>query len=100
MTTLALGTLPPDKITTGAGLDSLARNLGNTLGIPLMTTYVIHREATHLTKLLRAQTIEHEGQGQALAALQTAFERAGEPTNEARARAQGIFRNQLIEGDH
>ena len=97
MTTMALGTLPPEKATLGAGMDTLARNLGNTAGIPLITTYVTHQEFGHLTKIMRVQNIEREGQKEALASLQSAFEHAGQPLDEARARSQGILRNQLIE---
>jgi DHA2 family multidrug resistance protein len=97
MTTMALGTLPPEQATLGAGMDSLARNLGNTAGIPLIATYVTHQELAHLTKLMRVQSLEHEGQKEALATLQSAFEQAGQPLDEASARSQGILRNQLIE---
>jgi len=97
MTTMALDTLPPESITLGAGMDTLARNLGNTAGVPLISTYVIQRELSHLTKLMRIQTLEREGPKEALEALQTAFAQAGQPLDEARARSQGVLRNQLIE---
>jgi DHA2 family multidrug resistance protein len=97
MTTMALGTLPPEKATLGAGMDTLARNLGNTAGIPLITTYVTRQEFGHLTKIMRVQNIERESQKETLARLQSAFEHAGQPLDEARARSQGILRNQLIE---
>ena len=97
MTTMSLGTLPPEQAIMGAGMDSLARNLGNTVGIPLITTYVTHREMSHLTKLMRVQTLENDAPKEALAALRSAFEQAGQPLDEATARSQGIFRNQLIE---
>ena len=60
MTTMALGTLPPEQTTLGAGMDTLARNLGNTAGVPLISTYVTHQELSHLTKLMRIQTLERE----------------------------------------
>ncbi len=97
MTTMALGTLPVEKATLGAGMDTLARNLGNTAGIPLMTTFVTHQEMAHLTKLMRIQTLERDGSQEALRMMQTAFEQAGQPLDEAKARSQGILRNQLIE---
>ncbi|HWP60345.1 MAG TPA: DHA2 family efflux MFS transporter permease subunit [Candidatus Acidoferrales bacterium] len=97
MTTMALGTLPAEKATLGAGMDSLARNLGNTTGIPLIATYVTHRELVHLTKLMRVQTAEHEGQREALAAMQSAFQQAGQPLDEATARSRAVLRNRLIE---
>jgi DHA2 family multidrug resistance protein len=97
MTTMALGTLPPEKATLGAGMDTLARNLGNTAGIPLITTYVAHQEVRHLTKLMRVQSLEQDGQREALATMQAAFAQAGQPLDEATIRSQGLLRNQLIE---
>jgi MFS transporter, DHA2 family, multidrug resistance protein len=97
MTTMALDTLPPEQTTLGAGMDTLARNLGNTAGVPLISTYVTQRELSHLTKLMRIQTLEREAPQEALAVLQTAFAQAGQPLDEARARSQGVLRNQLIE---
>jgi DHA2 family multidrug resistance protein len=96
MTTMALGTLPAEKVTLGAGLDSLAKSLGNTLGVPLITSYVTHQEATYLTKLMRRQNLDSET-GDALAALQRSFEQAGESVDTARTRSQTLIRNQLIE---
>jgi MFS transporter, DHA2 family, multidrug resistance protein len=97
MTTMALDTLPPEQTTLGAGMDTLARNLGNTAGVPLISTYVTQRELSHLTKLMRIQTLEREAPRDALTELQTAFAQAGQPLDEARARSQGVLRNQLIE---
>jgi MFS transporter, DHA2 family, multidrug resistance protein len=97
MTTMALDTLPPEQTTLGAGMDTLARNLGNTAGVPLISTYVTQRELSHLTKLMRIQTLEREAPREALAVLQSAFAQAGQPLDEARARSQGVLRNQLIE---
>jgi hypothetical protein len=97
MTTMALDTLPPEQTTLGAGMDTLARNLGNTAGIPLLSTYVIQREMSHLTKLMRIQTLERDGPKEAMETLQSAFAQAGQPLDEARSRSQSVLRNQLIE---
>jgi DHA2 family multidrug resistance protein len=97
MTTMALDTLPPEQITLGAGMDTLARNLGNTVGVPLISTYVTQRELSHLTKLMRIQTLERDSPKEAMETLQSAFSQAGQPLDEARARSQGVLRNQLIE---
>jgi DHA2 family multidrug resistance protein len=97
MTTMALGTLPAERTTMGAGMDTLARNLGNTAGVPLISTYVTHQELAHLTKLMRIQTLERETPKEVMAALEHAYARAGQPLHEATARSQGIVRNQLIE---
>jgi DHA2 family multidrug resistance protein len=97
MTTMALDTLPPDRSTLGAGMDTLARNLGNTGGVPLISTYVTHQELSHLTKLMRIQTLEREGPREVSEMLQSAYAQAGQPLDEAMARSQGILRNQLVE---
>ena len=97
MTTMALNTLPPEQTTLGAGMDTLARNLGNTAGVPLLSTFVIQREMSHLTKLMRIQTLERDGPKEAMETLQSAFAQAGQPLDEARARSQSVLRNQLIE---
>ena len=80
-----------------AGMDTLARNLGNTAGVPLISTYVTQRELSHLTKLMRIQTLERDAPKEALGVLQDAFAQAGQPLDEARARSQSVLRNQLIE---
>ncbi len=97
MTTMALDTLPPEQTTLGAGMDTLARNLGNTAGVPLISTYVTQRELAHLTKMMRMQTLERDAPKEALGMLQTAFAQAGQPLDEARARSQGVLRNHLVE---
>ena len=96
MTILSLGTLPTDKVTLGAGLDSLARNLGNTVGVPLITAYVTNRERARLTSLMRAQTIEQANR-QALNSLQRALEDAGEPPARARMGSLNILRGQITQ---
>ena len=97
MTTMVLDTLPPEQTTLGAGMDTLARNLGNTAGVPLISTYVTQRELAHLTKMMRMQTLERDAPKEALGMLQTAFAQAGQPLDEARARSQGVLRNHLVE---
>ena len=97
MTTMGLDTLPPEQTTLGAGMDTLARNLGNTAGVPLMTTYVVHRELSHLTKMMRIQSLDRDGPREAMETMQRAYSQAGQPLDEARVRSQGMLRNQLIE---
>lgn len=97
MTTMALDTLPPEQTTLGAGMDTLARNLGNTAGVPLLSTFVTQRELSHLTKLMRIQTLERDSPKEAMDTLRNAFSQAGQPLDEAHVRSQGVLRNQLIE---
>ena len=97
MTTMALDTLPAEQTTLGAGMDTLARNLGNTAGVPLLSTFVTQREMSHLTRMMRVQTLEREGPRNALETVQSALAHAGQPLDEARARSQSLLRNQLVE---
>ena len=97
MTTMGLDTLPAEQTTLGAGMDTLARNLGNTAGVPLITTYVIHRELSHLTKMMSIQTLDRDGPREAMETMQRAYSQAGQPLDEARVRSQGMLRNQLIQ---
>src|SRR5262249_45536982 len=97
MTTMALDTLPAEQTTLGAGMDTLARNLGNTAGVPLLSTFVTQREMSHLSRMMRVQTLDREGPRNALETLQSAFAHAGQPLDEARVRSQSLLRNQLVE---
>jgi predicted MFS family arabinose efflux permease len=97
MTTMALDTLPPERTTTGAGMDTLARNLGNTAGVPLISTYVTQQELAHLTKLMRIQTLEREGPKEIMETLESAYTQAGRPLDEATIRSQGALRSQLTQ---
>ena len=50
--TLALGTLPPDRIKNASGLYNLMRNLGGAIGLALINTAIDHRMAHHMRHLL------------------------------------------------
>ena len=47
-----LGGLPKDKIASGSGFYNLTRQLGSSLGIALITTLLVHREATQRAPLV------------------------------------------------
>lgn len=49
--TLALGTLPPDKLKGASGLYNLMRNLGGAVGLALLNTVLREREALHWARL-------------------------------------------------
>ncbi len=91
MISLSLSTLPRDKVTLGAGLDSLARNLGNTVGVPLITAFVTNRERARLTGQMRGYSLDR-GNQQALDALQRGLEKTGDPPARARLRSLNIVR--------
>jgi DHA2 family multidrug resistance protein len=49
--TLALGTLPPDKIKNASGLYNLMRNLGGAFGLAGINTVMIDRAALHTSRI-------------------------------------------------
>jgi DHA2 family multidrug resistance protein len=49
--TLALGTLTHDRLKNASGLYNLMRNLGGALGLAVLNTVLIDREALHLERL-------------------------------------------------
>ena len=55
--TLALGTLPPDKIKNASGLYNLMRNLGGAIGLAMINTVIDHRMAHHMRHLLDQLTL-------------------------------------------
>lgn len=50
--TLALGTLPPDKLKNASGLYNLMRNLGGAIGLAAINTALIDRGALHWSRLV------------------------------------------------
>ncbi|HTJ58861.1 MAG TPA: DHA2 family efflux MFS transporter permease subunit [Devosiaceae bacterium] len=48
---LALGTLPPARIKNASGLFNLTRNLGGAVGLALINTILINRDALHTERL-------------------------------------------------
>src|SRR6202035_4098504 len=49
--TLALGTLPPDKLKNASGLYNLMRNLGGAIGLAALNTVLIERVQFHWNRL-------------------------------------------------
>jgi DHA2 family multidrug resistance protein len=49
--TLALGTLPPEKLKNASGLYNLMRNLGGAVGLALINTVITDRAALHWARL-------------------------------------------------
>jgi DHA2 family multidrug resistance protein len=48
---IALGTLPPDRLKNASGLFNLTRNLGGAVGLALINTVLIDRNAFHYARL-------------------------------------------------
>jgi len=48
---IALGTLPPDRLKNASGLFNLTRNLGGAVGLALINTALVNRNAFHYARL-------------------------------------------------
>jgi DHA2 family multidrug resistance protein len=48
---IALGTLSPDRLKNASGLFNLTRNLGGAVGLALINTVLVHRNASHYARL-------------------------------------------------
>ncbi|TIW06399.1 MAG: MFS transporter, partial [Mesorhizobium sp.] len=48
---IALGTLPPDRLKNASGLFNLTRNLGGAVGLAVINTVLIDRNAFHYARL-------------------------------------------------
>lgn len=64
---IALGTLPPERIKNASGLFNLTRNLGGAVGLAIINTVLINRNAFHYDRL--AEHVEW-GNPQAMTTLQ------------------------------
>ncbi len=51
MNTLALGTLPPEKLNNASGLYNLMRNLGGAIGLAVLNTVLTDQQALHWARL-------------------------------------------------
>lgn len=52
LTTLALGSLSPENIAQGTGLNNMMRQLGGSFGVAIVTTFIHLRQAEHRSQLL------------------------------------------------
>ena len=93
---LAFSEIPPEKSSKASALFSLMRNLGGSIGISILSSYVqrhqqIHQNflAAHLTPLNKAYT-------NLLATTQHVIESFGTPVAAAKAKAMGVIYRQLI----
>ena len=52
LTTLALGSLSPENIAQGTGLNNMMRQLGGSFGVALVTTFIHLRQSVHRNELI------------------------------------------------
>lgn len=74
---IALGTLPPERMKGASGVFNLTRNLGGAVGLALLSTMLIKRNAFHYERLAEmVQPANYEAQ-KTLTALQHSFHQPG-----------------------
>jgi DHA2 family multidrug resistance protein len=71
-----LGPLPKRDIAAGAGIYSLTRQLGSSIGIAIITSLLAFREVVHRTVLVQHEGLGDPGTMRRLGFLQGAFARA------------------------
>src|SRR5256885_462753 len=57
--TIALGTLPPDRVKNASGLFNLTRNLGGALGLAIINQVLNERTDLHIARLQERVTLSH-----------------------------------------
>jgi DHA2 family multidrug resistance protein len=70
-----VGNLPKNKIAAGSGIYNLTRQLGSSIGIAIIATVFVHREATHRAALVEHVSITQPAVNARLDAFSAAFGR-------------------------
>ena len=73
ITTLSLGTLPPQRLKNASGLFNLTRNLGGAIGLAMINTALNDRMDLHLARLHERVAWGRDAADQALANLTLAY---------------------------
>ena len=74
---LALKSLPEDKVATGSGLINVSRQLGGAFGVAIIGAMLDRREIFHNSLFAQAQSLDSFATNKFLHDLQALFERAG-----------------------
>ena len=89
ITTLALGTLPPDRVKNASGLFNVMRNLGGAFGLALINTAYNDRMDLHLARL-------HEAVNSSSVAATETLQRLTERFQGSDAQAQALKQMMLM----
>jgi DHA2 family multidrug resistance protein len=87
LTTLALGSLKPNDIPQGTGLNNMMRQLGGSFGIALITTYIHLRQGAHRVNLLTHVNIYDPAFNERFQGLKNGFMEKGYPAETAQSLA-------------
>ena len=95
---IALGTLPPDRLKNASGLYNLMRNLGGAIGLAVINTVLLHREAVHAARLVENLNPTRPEVRAVLDGLSAHFEGRilGDPDAAALRAVTGIVERQVL----
>jgi MFS transporter, DHA2 family, multidrug resistance protein len=93
--TMAFGTVPREKMGSATGLINLARNIGGSSGIAIVTTLLARRTQFHQHRLVGDMTPFSPNYMQALAGIAHTLATRGASAAQAMAQAQGVLYGML-----
>jgi DHA2 family multidrug resistance protein len=96
LTTLAVSTLRNEQIGNAIGLQNLIRNTGGSIGLSLVSTFVVRLSQTHQSMMVAQMSPLNPEYRQRLGIAQHIFERGFSPPD-ALARAHGALYRTLLE---
>lgn len=91
ISTVSYAFVPRNRSNAASGLVNLARNVGGSVGIPLMTTYLARRTQTHQSYLVAHATPFDPGYGRALAGAARGLRLHGLPAAQAARASVGAL---------
>jgi DHA2 family multidrug resistance protein len=93
--TMAFATVPREKMGSATGLINLARNIGGSSGIAIVTTILARRTQFHQARLVSHMTPYDPAYAQALAGTAHTLAAQGSSAAQAMAQAQGMLYGML-----
>jgi len=91
LNTIALGALSPQQIGNASGLFNLMRNMGGSVGISLVTTFLARRAQLHQTVLVAHLTPYDPAYASRLQAMTSALGAAGDPAAARQAAIASVY---------
>ena len=92
-----LGNLPKSDVAAGSGFYNLTRQMGSSIGIALITTFLVHREAVHRSVLVEKVTAASAQTAERVQLYTQGFaQRSGDPVG-AHQQALGAI-DQIVNG--
>ncbi len=96
LTTLALGSLKPNEVPQGTGLNNMMRQLGGSFGIAIVTTFIHLRQGNHRVDLLSHVNIYDPLFNERFSALNSGFIAKGFPAERAQQLAHKAIEGAVV----